>query len=70
MITEPIFHLHPQNLGIEPDSSIHVRDKYSDNGHGSSLRKLIPTLGCQLPSRKCHFAMERVPFCEEAPYHG
>jgi DNA-binding transcriptional regulator YhcF (GntR family) len=30
--------------------------------------KLIPTLGCQLPARKCHFAMERVPFCEEAQH--
>src|SRR2546421_6194527 len=28
--------------------------------------KLIPTLGRQLRSRKCHFAPERVPFCEQA----
>ena len=29
---------------------------------------MIPTLGCLLPSRKCHFAMENVPFCEEVQY--
>src|SRR5882762_5082230 len=38
LITEPIFHSHPKNFGIEPDGPIHIRDKYSDNGHGSSLR--------------------------------